>query len=106
MSAQQVTDADFETEVLNASGPVLVDFWAEWCGPCRALIPTLEALAVEKTGKIKIVKVNVDESPNAPSKYGVRSIPALYIFKGGKVVAQTVGALPKSELSKWIDAAI
>jgi thioredoxin 1 len=106
MGAQQVTDADFETEVLKAAGPVLVDFWAEWCGPCRALTPTLEALAVEKAGKIKVVKVNVDESPNAPSKYGVRSIPALYIFKGGQVVAQTVGALPKSELSKWIDASI
>jgi thioredoxin 1 len=106
MSAQQVTDADFETEVLKAAGPVLVDFWAEWCGPCRALTPTLEALAVEKAGKLKVVKVNVDESPHAPSKYGVRSIPALYIFKAGKVVAQTVGALPKSELSKWIDASI
>ncbi|MCE9507470.1 MAG: thioredoxin [Alphaproteobacteria bacterium] len=106
MGAQHVTDADFETEVLKAAGPVLVDFWAEWCGPCRALTPTLDALAVEKTGKLKVVKVNVDESPHAPSKYGVRSIPALYIFKGGQVVAQTVGALPKSELSKWIDASI
>ena len=106
MGAQQVTDADFEAEVLKAAGPVLVDFWAEWCGPCRALTPTLEALAAEKTGKLKVVKVNVDESPHAPSKYGVRSIPALYIFKNGQVVAQTVGALPKSELTKWIDASI
>jgi len=106
MGAQHVTDADFETEVLKAAGPVLVDFWAEWCGPCRALTPTLEALALEKAGKIKVVKVNVDESPGAPSQYGVRSIPALYIFKNGQVVAQTVGALPKSELSKWVDAAI
>jgi len=106
MGAQHVTDADFETEVLKAAGPVLVDFWAEWCGPCRALTPTLEALAAEKTGKLKVVKVNVDESPHAPSKYGVRSIPALYIFKNGQVVAQTVGALPKSELTKWIDASI
>jgi thioredoxin 1 len=106
MGAQHVTDADFENEVLKAAGPVLVDFWAEWCGPCRALTPTLEALAAEKTGKLKVVKVNVDESPHAPSKYGVRSIPALYIFKNGQVVAQTVGALPKSELTKWIDASI
>ena len=106
MGAQHVTDADFETEVLKAAGPVLVDFWAEWCGPCRALTPTLDALAAEKSGKLKVVKVNVDESPHAPSKYGVRSIPALYIFKGGQVVAQTVGALPKSELFKWVDASI
>ena len=106
MGAQQVTDSNFETEVLKASGPVLVDFWAEWCGPCRALTPSLDALAVEKSGQIKVVKVNVDESPDAPSKYGVRSIPALYIFKGGQVIAQTVGALPKSELFKWVESSI
>lgn len=106
MGAQQVTDATFEAEVLKASGPVLVDFWAEWCGPCRALTPSLDALAAEKAGQIKVVKVNVDESPDAPSKYGVRSIPALYIFKGGEVVAQTVGSLPKSELFKWVEGSI
>ena len=101
MGAQHVTDADFETEVLKATGPVLVDFWAEWCAPCRSLIPNIDALADEKSAQIKVVKVNVDESPNAPGKYGVRSIPALYIFKDGKVVAQTVGALSKSDLFKW-----
>jgi thioredoxin 1 len=106
MGAQQVTDKDFEAEVLKAKGPVLVDFWAEWCGPCRSLIPTLDALAAEKGTQIKVVKVNVDESPDAPSKYGVRSIPALYIFKNGEVVAQMVGALPKSELFKWVEAAL
>jgi thioredoxin 1 len=106
MSALHITDANFESEVLNSTQPVLVDFWAEWCGPCRSLTPTLDALAAEKSGQIKIVKVNVDESPNAPSTYGVRSIPALMIFKGGKVVAQTVGALPKADLAKWIDASI
>lgn len=106
MGAQQITDSDFDVEVLKAAGPVLVDFWAEWCGPCRSLIPSIDALAVEKSGQIKVVKMNVDESPNAPSKYGVRSIPALMIFKNGEVVAQTVGALPKSELFKWVEGAL
>ena len=106
MGAQQVTDATFETEVLKASGPVLVDFWAEWCGPCRQLTPSIDALASEKSSQIKVVKVNVDESPDAPSKYGVRSIPALMIFKNGQVVAQTVGALPKSDLFKWVEGSI
>jgi len=106
MGAQQVTDANFETEVLKASGPVLVDFWAEWCGPCRALAPTIDALAVEKSGTLKVVKVNVDESPDAPGKYGVRSIPALYLFKDGQVVAQTIGAMQKSDLVKWVESAI
>jgi len=105
-NAQSVTDNDFDKEVLKASGPVLVDFWAEWCGPCRSLAPALDALATEKNGKIKVVKVNVDESPNAPSQFGVRSIPALFIFKDGKVISQAVGAMPKSELFKWVESAI
>jgi thioredoxin 1 len=105
-AAQQVTDSNFETEVLKASGPVLVDFWAEWCGPCRALGPSLDALAAEKGTQIKVVKVNIDENPNAPTKYGVRSIPTMLIFKNGEVVAQTVGALPKSDLFKWVDGAL
>lgn len=105
-AAQQVTDSSFESEVLKASGPVLVDFWAEWCGPCRALGPSLDALASEKSSQIKVVKVNIDENPNAPTKYGVRSIPTLLIFKNGEVVAQTVGALPKSDLFKWVEGAI
>ena len=103
MGAQAVTDADFETEVLKAEGPVLVDFWAEWCGPCRALLPSIEAVAEEKAGKIKVVKVNVDESPEAPGKYGVRSIPALFIFKDGEIVDQKAGGMPKSDLEKWVD---
>ena len=106
MGAQHVTDKDFESEVLKSDQPVLVDFWAEWCGPCRALGPSLDALAAEKAGSVKVVKVNIDENPNAPSKYGVRSIPTLLIFKNGEVVAQTVGALPKTELTKWVDATI
>lgn len=106
MGAQQVTDKEFEAEVLKASGPVLVDFWAEWCGPCRALGPSLEALAAEKGSQIKVVKVNIDDNPHAPTKYGVRSIPTLLIFKNGQVVAQTVGAMPKSDLFKWVESAL
>jgi len=106
MGAQQVSDKDFEAEVLKATGPVLVDFWAEWCGPCRALAPSLDAIAAERSGKIKVVKVNIDENPNAPSKYNVRSIPTLLIFKGGQVVAQTVGSMGKSDLTKWVDSAL
>lgn len=106
MGTQQVTDNQFETEVLKAQGPVLVDFWAEWCGPCRALGPSLEALADEKGGQIKVVKVNIDENPHSPSKYGVRSIPTMLIFKDGQVVAQTVGSMPKSDLFKWVESAI
>ena len=105
-AAQQVTDKTFEAEVLKASGPVVVDFWAEWCGPCRALGPSLDALAQEKGAAVKVVKVNIDENPDAPTKYGVRSIPTLLIFKGGEVVAQTVGSMPKSELFKWVEAAM
>lgn len=104
-AAQAVTDSDFEAEVLKSDTPVLVDFWAEWCGPCRALAPSLDALAAEKSG-VKVVKVNIDENPNAPTKYGVRSIPTLLIFKGGEVVAQNVGSMAKSDLFKWVDEAV
>jgi len=106
MGAQQVTDSNFEQEVLKADGPVLVDFWAEWCGPCRALGPSLDALAAEKGDAVKVVKVNIDENPNAPTKYGVRSIPTLLIFKNGEVVAQTVGSMAKSDLLKWVEGSI
>lgn len=106
MGAQQVTDREFEQEVLQSSQPVLVDFWAEWCGPCRALGPSVDALADEKAGSLKVVKVNIDENPNAPTKYGVRSIPTLLIFKNGEVVAQTVGSMAKTDLVKWVDGAI
>lgn len=104
-AAQAVTDKDFEAEVLKSQTPVLVDFWAEWCGPCRALGPSLDALAAEKAD-IKVVKVNIDENPNAPTKYGVRSIPTLLIFKNGEVVAQTVGSMQKSDLFKWVESAV
>ena len=106
MGAQQVNDQNFEQEVLKAEGPVLVDFWAEWCGPCRVLGPSIDAVAAEKNGQIKVVKVNIDDAPNAPSKYGVRSIPTLMIFKNGEVAAQTVGAMAKGDLVKWIDSTI
>ncbi len=102
-ATKAVTDADFDTSVLQASGPVVVDFWAEWCGPCKALGPSLETVAATLAGKVTVAKVNIDENPNAPTKYGVRSIPTLMIFKGGQVVATKVGALPASELQRWIE---
>jgi thioredoxin 1 len=103
---QAVTDTNFESEVLKASGPVLVDFWAEWCGPCKQLSPVVDELAKDLAGKVKIVKVNIDESPNAPTKYGVRGIPTLMIFKDGKVVDTRVGGAPKSQLQQWIEGKV
>ncbi|WP_297371014.1 thioredoxin TrxA [Acidocella sp.] len=98
-----VTDESFETDVLKAQGPVLVDFWAEWCGPCRQIAPALEDLSEAFEGKLEIVKINIDENPMAPTQYGVRGIPTLLIFKDGKVAAQQVGAAPKSMLKAWIE---
>ena len=104
--SKAVTDATFSTDVLNSSKPVLVDFWAEWCGPCRSIAPSLEALAEEYEGKLDIVKVNIDENPMSPTQYGVRGIPTLLIFKDGKVAAQQVGAAPKSVLKAWIEKSL
>ncbi len=101
-----VTDATFDTDVLKAAGPVLVDFWAEWCGPCRAITPSLEALSAEFAGQLEVVKVNIDENPMAPSQYGVTGIPTLLIFKDGKVTAKQVGAAPKSALKAWIEKSL
>lgn len=97
-----VTDGSFETDVLGANTPVLVDFWAEWCGPCRALGPKLEEVAQEFGDKVKVVKLNVDENPNTPGKYGIRGIPAMLLFKGGKEVGQLVGNHPKDAIVDFL----
>lgn len=98
-----VTDSSFEAEVLNSSTPVLVDFWAEWCGPCRALAPKLEEIAQEMSGKVKVVKVNVDENPATPGKYGIRGIPAMLLFKGGGEAGQLVGNHPKDAIVDFLN---
>lgn len=97
-----VSDADFKTEVLDAAEPVVVDFWAEWCGPCRQIGPALEEISKEMNGKVKIVKMNVDENPMTPTQYRIQAIPTLILFKGGQVVDRQMGALPKTRLSAWI----
>jgi thioredoxin 1 len=101
-----VTDTTFEAEVRKSPIPVVVDFWAEWCGPCRQIGPALEELATEYAGRVKIVKVNVDENPDSPAQLGVRGIPALFMFKNGQVVSNKVGAAPKAALATWIQSAI
>ena len=101
-----VTDSSFENDVLRAEGPVLVDFWAEWCGPCKMIAPLLEDLAADKAGKLTVAKVNIDENPQAPTKYGVRGIPTMILFKAGQVAATKVGMLPKSKLYEWVDSVL
>ncbi|MEY3786260.1 MAG: hypothetical protein RLZ75_465 [Pseudomonadota bacterium] len=105
-SVLHVSDSEFNETVIKANGPVLVDYWAEWCGPCKMIAPVLDAIAEEYAGKLTVVKINIDENPQTPQFYGVRGIPTLMLFKGGEVEATKVGALTKSELAKFIDSNI
>ncbi len=104
MSTVHVNDDDFEASVLGADGPVLVDFWAEWCGPCKMIAPSLEEIDNELGGKLTVAKMNVDENPQTPVKYGVRGIPMLMLFKDGQVAGTKIGALPKQQLSQWVNS--
>ena len=106
MATKTVTDQNFATDVLGASGPVLVDFWAEWCGPCRMIAPALEEIAGSLGEKVKIVKLNVDENPHTAAKYGIQSIPTLMIFKDGQMASRQIGAAPKQKLEQWITTAV
>jgi thioredoxin len=105
-NVKHVSDSNFEGEVLKSPTPVLVDFWAPWCGPCKAIAPLLDELADDYAGKLKVVKMNVDENPNTPARYGVRGIPNLLIIKGGQVKDQIVGAVPKGHLVRAVDQAL
>ncbi|MDX2113551.1 MAG: thioredoxin TrxA [Alphaproteobacteria bacterium] len=101
-----IDDHEFEQKVLKSAEPVLVDFWAEWCGPCRQIAPVLDEIAKERAGKITVAKVNIDKNPGTPQKYGVRGIPTLILFKNGQAVSTKVGSLPKSKLVEWIDSVV
>jgi len=103
MATKTVTDASFESDVLQAEGPVLVDFWAEWCTPCKAIAPALEQISDELAGKVTIAKVNIDDNPEWPGKFGVMSIPTMILFKNGERTATKVGAAPKSQLQGWLE---
>ena len=105
MGTVAVTDESFETDVLKAEGPVLVDFWAEWCGPCKQIAPALEQIATDLAGHVTIVKLNIEDSPTTPSRYGVRGIPTMMLFKDGRVSSMKVGAMPKQKILEWLGEA-
>jgi thioredoxin 1 len=106
MGVSKISDAEFDKEVLKSDTPVVVDFWAEWCGPCRMIAPALEEISGSLAGKVKIVKLNVDENPATDAKYGVMSIPTLMLFKNGELASRQVGAAPKQKLEQWITATV
>tara|TARA_B100000900_G_scaffold352968_1_gene320869 strand:+ start:386 stop:706 length:321 start_codon:yes stop_codon:yes gene_type:complete len=106
MAVLNTTDKNFENDVLKASKPVLVDFWAEWCGPCKAIAPALDEISIEMSNNITVAKINIDENPNIAQEFNIRSIPALMIFKNGKLEAEMMGQVPKSQLEEWIKKSI
>ena len=106
MSISHVSDASFDSDVLKAPNPVLVDFWAEWCAPCKQIAPALEEIATDLAGRLSVAKVNIDDNPSTPTKYGVRGIPTLILFKDGQVAATKVGTVPKNKLLEWVESVL